>query len=384
MMEDKPVGLLWDSVSNNIGDQAIGLVMQGFLKSKGIRHEVVNPFSYDPLNYSTMIIGGGELLRDKGDPFYDCFRAYGAHILNSVGSYRPDHMEYLKDYKLVTVRSEADRKLLEATIPNTGVVPCTTLVMKDFIEGEIKPLYQIAKNAIGIHLNLSSSSLILDLIPFLRQIQLQQQRRIVLLPFTNYQHDQRVMEVVARSLPGVLILPAQGPIDAFQVIGQLKALVCSSLHASIFAYGQNIPVLAFPSAPKVRYFFEERGLDTLIYTTTDELIAKFNNMLENPPDFSAKVKEDQEAIYAHLESLTNLLGEQKTNGPVENPIELKNRLSEASNRYHDLTMQGLERWANMLAGIIELQLANRQKDQAIQTMQKRITELESLFPFSTW
>src|SRR5436305_652676 len=127
-MRNKPVGLLWDSVSDNTGDQAIGLVMRRFLEQRGIAYEVVNPFSYDQNQYSTMIIGGGELLQSTGNPFYDQFRAPGAHVLNAVGLGDPDACEYLNEYSLVTVRSQAEKKLLQEVVPKVETSPCVTML----------------------------------------------------------------------------------------------------------------------------------------------------------------------------------------------------------------------------------------------------------------
>src|SRR5215216_3056672 len=101
-MTSERIGLLWDSVSNNTGDQAIGLVLQKFFEERAFDFEVLNPFSYEPDQYSAIVVGGGELIRELGDPFYDCFRVRGNHILNSVGTYKPDHLDYLNDYALVT------------------------------------------------------------------------------------------------------------------------------------------------------------------------------------------------------------------------------------------------------------------------------------------
>ena len=84
-MTAKPVGLLWDSISNNSGDIAIGMVMKRVCEQRGIPYAVVDPFNYNPRDYATFIIGGGQLLRNRQDIFYRGFYVPGPHILNSVG-----------------------------------------------------------------------------------------------------------------------------------------------------------------------------------------------------------------------------------------------------------------------------------------------------------
>lgn len=66
---EKPIGVLYDSVSNNTGDIAIGIALQQYLDEKKIRYEIVPPFDYNSADYSYLIIGGGQLIRSTGDPF---------------------------------------------------------------------------------------------------------------------------------------------------------------------------------------------------------------------------------------------------------------------------------------------------------------------------
>src|SRR6185437_6754410 len=97
------VGILYDSVSDNTGDKAVGVVMKRLLTSWGITHEVVDPFVIQPNNYSSLVIGGGELIGPSGEEFYDSFRVPGAHILNTVGLRSADHLEFLRDYRYISV-----------------------------------------------------------------------------------------------------------------------------------------------------------------------------------------------------------------------------------------------------------------------------------------
>ena len=74
------IGLLWDSVSNNMGDQAIGLFMQRVLGDNKINYSVVDPVGKTDLaDVVMLVIGGGELIRSPGHQFYDAFRVPGSH-----------------------------------------------------------------------------------------------------------------------------------------------------------------------------------------------------------------------------------------------------------------------------------------------------------------
>jgi hypothetical protein len=61
--------LLYDSVSRNTGDIAIGIAAAQVLESLGVASEVVDPFS--ARGDERYLIAGGELIRRAGDPFYD-------------------------------------------------------------------------------------------------------------------------------------------------------------------------------------------------------------------------------------------------------------------------------------------------------------------------
>lgn len=79
------IGLVRDSVSSNAGDEAIGLVLQRALTARGLPIKVVDPFAPIHRDLAMLVVGGGELIRAPGDPFYDAFRVPGRHVLNTVG-----------------------------------------------------------------------------------------------------------------------------------------------------------------------------------------------------------------------------------------------------------------------------------------------------------
>ena len=370
----KPVGLLWDSVSDNVGDQAIGMVMRRFLESKGIRYEAADPFSYDSADYSILIVGGGELIRPRGDPFYDRYRVRGEHILNAMGVYQPDDVEYLNEYRLVTVRSEADKKILDPVVAGVKVRPCVTLVMGDYFEKPVHPLVPqtiIPGETIGVHVNLAVAHLIPSLVPAIRH--LHQYYKVVLFPFTLYQQDGRIHEAIRKWLPEIPISPLRDPADIFHAIGQMRALVCVSLHGTIFAYAQNVPVLAFPTVPKISNFLEERGLGQYLYHTADEMLAKLENILAAPPDFSAAFAQDKRIVRKHLEEVAQIAGSSRPvrrAGAASGSLPaLKTSLAEAVKAFHHRWMQYMTLWSSSFAETLEHQHAAGLNEEQIRSLQ---------------
>ena len=357
-MISKPIGLLWDSVSNNIGDQAIGLVMHRFFNSRNIPFQTVNPFSYASQDYKAIVIGGGELLRRKGDPFYDRYRIPGPHILNTVGTYQPDHLDYLQEYRLVSVRSLADKRLLEPYIENVKISPCATMIMRDLWEYPTNPLSsQVVEpgETIGVHINLAMGQQLLELIPLLRT--LSKKYKVVLFPFTLYQNDASLMDALKSWLPEVTVSSLSDPVDILCAIGNMRCMITSSLHASIFAYSQNIPVLAYPCFPKIKYFFEERGLGDYLFSNSEELTIKLDHMLSAPPDWSEKISYDKKSVYEHLNDviqIANEAGDTKLTVRKSSPSELETRLADSAKNYHQLTMQHLNVWSQLYAENLKL------------------------------
>ena len=126
------VGILYDNISGNTGDVAIGLSIKKILKDIGIGFDELIPGRFNPNNYDTIIIGGGHLIRPSPDFFYDKFKINGQHILNAVGIVgSPDDLDYLNDYKYITVRSSWDKEQLYYLNKEVHVVPCTTMLLED-------------------------------------------------------------------------------------------------------------------------------------------------------------------------------------------------------------------------------------------------------------
>ena len=376
----KPVGLLWDSVSNNVGDRAIGMVMRRFLEREGIPFAAADPFSYDPAEYSMLIVGGGELIRPRGDPFYDRFRVRGAHILNAAGIHEPDDVEYLNEYRLVSVRSRAEKNILDPSVKDVKVRPCVTLAMGDLFESTNNPLVAQTVpdgDTVGVHLNLAINHLIPGILPILRE--LRKRYPLVLLPFTLYQQDRRILEAMRRWLPDVPVSPLEDPADIFHAIGRMRALVCVSLHGLLFAYAQNVPVLAYPTVPKISYFLEERGLEGCQFRTPGELESRLETVLAAPPDFSAAFARDRKTVRDHLAEIAEIV---RTPSPAPRAVHapesaLRQSLAGAVQSFHTRWMEYLTLWSHNFAEGLETQYAFLQKEEHVRSLEAQVAGWKS-------
>lgn len=309
-MTNKPVGLLWDSVSNNSGDIAIGMVLQRFCETREIPFRVVDPFNFHPRDYSTFIIGGGQILRTYYDFFYHSFNVPGPHILNSVGIHMPDNLDFLREYRLVSVRSKAEKTEIARAYPDLEIEvhPCTTVLFDQFYAAELEQARRGTQGGdewVGVHLNNTTLRKLPRLFPALEQ--LNRECRLMFIPFTHYENDRFLMETLSRWLPGSRVSPANDVVSVFAEIGSLKALVSSSMHAAMFAYLQNVPALAFPQDHKLRYFFEERGFPQCLYTSAESLLPNLRSLLANPPDYSSSAAADRADVEKHLDHIHRLV-----------------------------------------------------------------------------
>ena len=357
-MDNRPVGLLWDSVSDNTGDQAVGLVMRSFLDRRAIPYEVLNPYSYDPGRYSTIIVGGGELLQSTGNPFYDRFRVPGPHILNTVGVGKPDNCEYLKDYRLVTVRSQAEKRVLQQFVPNVEAIPCVTMLMDDYYPSpEQDDLNAVAnRDTIGIHVHYGLVAVFPKLFELLKK--LSARYKLEFIPFTQYNGDVSIMEKLSSRLPYAEISTAADPAAKFHAVGRLRALVCTSLHAAMFAYAQGIPVLAYPYVPKVRYFLEESGLGDSLFNDEEELDSKLNSLESTPSDHSESVKADKHSVRVHLDNIAEAIARARQDSEPQHAAEaeadcLRGR---AARSHHELTMRYEMTTGQLYAEVLDLRL----------------------------
>src|SRR5258706_16082923 len=127
----RPVGLLYDHVTVNFGDSAIGFVLSEALNAAGIPFEVIKAeTAIDDSRFSVVLVGGGHCLRAPGDASFDRFRVSGNQILNAVGiSEDAGSLDFLVNYRYVSVRSTADYNRVSCVRPDAKIVPCPSLLL---------------------------------------------------------------------------------------------------------------------------------------------------------------------------------------------------------------------------------------------------------------
>lgn len=289
------VALLIDSFSGNTGDEAIRLVMQDFLTEQGVDYEVADPFSFAPTNYEIVVVGGGHLIRDKGNRFYDVFRVRGRHVLNAAGVTAVEDLEYLQDYRYVSVRSESDRKRVAPVVPDASVAPCVSMLLEPAPSG-----IKLAKPAIGLHFNSISFAACFEAPRYMKRFQGFEK---LFIPFMAYDRDQALMRQMAAFVDNSRVLPYLGPRRVCDLIGRLNFLVCSRLHAAIFAYVNEIPFIVFPYHEKVEAFMRERGLERWLFRNAEEMYLKLKQLIESPPEYRVNLRKDKETLERHLKRL---------------------------------------------------------------------------------
>src|SRR5262249_1017983 len=131
--------------------------------------------------------------------------------------------------------------------------------------------------------------------------------RLQFISFTPYNGDLHLMEKLSCRLANALVSTAADPVAKFHAVGRLRGLVCSSLHAAIFAYAQGIPVLAYPYVPKVRYFFDERGLGDRLFQNEEELNWKLEALESKPSNYVDTIEADKKAVRVHLDRVADVL-----------------------------------------------------------------------------
>jgi GT2 family glycosyltransferase len=295
------VGFLWDSLSENLGDQAIGLALLRLaarrkvdrLRAVRIGEEQV------PGRHRLLIIGGGELLRAPGHPYYDLFRVPGEHLLNAAGTGGSVEAGHLASYRLVSVRSAWDRENLLGCARQVDVVPCHTVLFPEVAapaRGWVLP-----RGAVGVHLN--PASLAANRRRAIHALRDLDPARLRLVSFTPYNQDLRVEQAVAAELRAEPPLAPTGPDEAFQLIRSCEALVATSLHATLFAYAAGVPFLSLDYSPKVRAFLGERRLTHRLLASLEELPARLHLLAPGSADWQEQLAADRTASWGHLDRL---------------------------------------------------------------------------------
>ena len=287
----KKVGILYDNISGNTGDRAIGVSVRRMLDEMGVDYEELSLGRFNPGDYPTIIIGGGHLLRPCPDFFYDKFRVPGKHILNCCGILdSPDDLQYLNDYRYATVRSKGDRQKLSYLSREVTVVPCTTMLLKDLPHFDLK----IQKPSIGVQLWEGG----VDEESFVEYLS-NQPFHIYFLPITHYNHDFKYLAKLSQRVKNSTLLPVLRPEEIFTLIGKLDYFITASLHGAIFAYVHEVPFILFNACDKQTFFMEDRKLDSYLFRNFDELHARFEELQNNKPDYSTALANDFKVLQEH-------------------------------------------------------------------------------------
>ncbi len=287
----RKVGLLFDSVSRNTGDMAMGIVFeQQFAADKLIETVVVNPFTTNLYQYDVVIIGGGQLLRQTGDAYYDQFRRQGPYILNSIGILPPiNDLEYLNQYKFVAARTSREADVLKKVVPTTQQMPCMTTLLKG--KNYTIPGVKKGKKLIGVHLVPASLQQCPDIVEQINALPYTK----VLIPFTHYHNDRSFMQSLPFDWDNCLLIDELSPEELHNVIGQMHYNVVSSLHATIFSYAQNVPFASLGQAKTIDYL-ADRHLEGYTYTSSQSLRKVLETLEQSPPDMHQQVQKDTQEL----------------------------------------------------------------------------------------
>jgi glycosyltransferase involved in cell wall biosynthesis/TolA-binding protein len=296
------VGILYDNISGNTGDVAIGLSIKKILQEIGVEFDELFPGNFNPNDYDTIIIGGGHIIRPSPDFFYDKFKVLGQHILNAVGILdSPQDLHYLENYKYLTVRSSWDRDRLSYLKKKVHVIPCTTMLLEDL---EDFPL-TLEGPSLGIHLipyifNENQEAQFVEWVstlPF----------TVYFIPITHYNQDYIYLRHLSSKIKNSILLPIMKPLEIFTLIGKLDYFIGCSLHGGIFAYRHNVPFILFNYNEKMLYFMKDRGLEQFTFTNLNEMMTSFDKLLKDSPDYSRKISEDRNVLREHVKHLKDIL-----------------------------------------------------------------------------
>lgn len=374
----KRIGLLWDSLSPNTGDQAIGTVLRRALTEAAIPHKVISPIGTTniPKQIAALIIGGGELIRKPGNPFYDVFRVDGPNILNTVGVLDGSETEYLRNYRLVSVRSNSD----QAKIGFGTIAPCLTTLYKQYLPAQ-KDTVEIPDGAIGLHFTYGFSEHLQELVSWLRSGQL---KSIVFLPVTPYNADVRLMEVISKYLPGSVVIDPIGPDQLFRTIGKFKVVLTSSLHATIFAHAQGVPFLAISGPEKIRSFLVERNLEQRLVSSAEEIRNLLPQLAVQGEDSLPSRVEDMRAAAELLQEMLSECDRSLRSKKSSERIGLRPTGQRAYEQEIDVHTQIGLRTAFLLENSLSIELDERASDSPEEKLVRRWYVLkDSAFPFGS-
>ncbi|MFZ4843539.1 polysaccharide pyruvyl transferase family protein [Mycetocola saprophilus] len=373
-------GLLYDSVSRNTGDIAMGIAAGQLLSARGVEHTIIDPFGPSASSTAPMIVGGGELIRTTGDDFYDRFRPRGPHILNATGIWdRADDLDYLRDYAFVSARSTREAESLAPHADEVEVLPCSTTLMRS--EHYQIPGLEEGEPVVGIHLVPHSLRLIDDLLTLINAIPY----RKVFIPFTHYNGDEPFMRSLF-DMSDAIVLPQLEPLELHSVLGQMRFTVVSSLHASIFSYSQNVPFVSIHQR-KAEYYFRDRGLEGQLVRDNGEFQSALERAGSGEMEFTDLIAADAARINAAYDRYIGLLGEGFPAQAAPNAAELAQRTAlylEQADRViadHDLALGAVE--ARRLATLGEMRdmyASHRRLEEVVAEQAEQIRRLEEALP----
>lgn len=298
----KKVGILFDNISGNTGDVAIGLSLVKILSGLGVEFDLLYPGNFDPADYDTVVIGGGHVLRAGSDIFYDKFKVPGPHILNAAGlSGSPDDLGYLDDYKYVTVRSNGDKAKLSYLKKKVRVVPCTSMLLRGLEDFRLFP----EKPCIGIHLSPGSIKK-QEAGAFIRWVS-SLPFTVYFIPVTHYNWDHSYMRTFSPGIRNSILLPRLKPLEILALMGRMDYNISCSLHGAIFSYIHNRPFILYDSDEKMRNFMEDRGLQRHLFKDFEGMSAAFGRLREEEPDYGKSFSADLAALEKHVERLASHL-----------------------------------------------------------------------------
>lgn len=298
----KKIGILYDNISGNTGDVAIGLSVKKILQQLDVAFEELVPGNFNPLEYDTIIIGGGHLLRPSPDFYYDKFRVPGKHILNAAGIVDvPQDLDYLNEYRYVTVRDTHEREKLAYLKCEVNVVPCTSMLLEDLPDFSCS----LKNPCIGMHISpLFSSAEEEDAfvrwassLPF----------TIYFLPITHYNRDIDYMRKLQARIPNAELLPILTAQEIFTLIGKFDYFISCSLHGAIFSYCHNVPFILYNVLDKMRFFMEDRDLKSYLFANFDEMQSSLAALIGRKPDYTERLHADYEVLGNHVARIKSLL-----------------------------------------------------------------------------
>ncbi|WP_026884444.1 polysaccharide pyruvyl transferase family protein [Clostridium akagii] len=360
----KNIGILYDNISGNTGDVAIGLSLRKIMKDLNVDFDELVPGNFNPELYDSIIIGGGHLIRKDHDFYYDKFKVRGHNILNSMGIVdSPTDLEYLNDYKYLSFRSSGDKKKAAYIKKESFVVPCTTMLLEDLNECPVK----IEGASIGIHLipkffSEEEENLFINWISSLSY-------NVYFIPITHYNNDYEYMYSLSKRIRNASLLPIMTPMEIFTIIGKLKYIITCSLHGSIFSYIHNVPFILMDQ-DKSRCFLEDRGLERYLFNSLEDVIRLSEEMLGNKLDYSNLIIKDKNTLSTHVKN-------------IEENIPKSNTSIASNKNISDQSLQTNHQINFLQAQIGDLHLKNQDLveevvslNEGLQNKQNKINDLE--------